>query len=699
MLIRADVCRDVGGFDPAFDLYEDTVFLAKVSLRTSAIVSGDCSAVYRLHPESTCFRAEASGEWSAHGTSPARRAYLEWLEGHLAAEAVDDEEVVRLLRRELRPYRQPARHAAATTTRSAARQGTQAGTQPRSSTMSAAAPAEVSIVVPTIGRIEMLDACLRSLLACSPRASEVIVVDQSERDDVADLVAAHRRRRQAPAQHRAWDQPRDERGPRGSTVRPGARHARRLRRRGRLGRPRDGPPRRPAGAHRHGSCRAGGRWRSETRPVGQDRPVAARLHRRAHLRRAVPEQHGAVATSASSTSAGSTSDCWFAEDNDLSYRWLLARARTPLRAGHGGLAPRLADQRSSSPRLYVEYWRSQGVFYAKHLLRRDRAMVGFLAGDAHQAARYAAARLLGRARPWSDDRSGIWRGLPAGLSRASGGSREPMPDTRADPTALLIVSPHLDDAVLSCFALLTGPAPADVLTVFAGAPVPPRVAWSERAMGFADSDATMTARRAEDARALEGLTRATDTMDLLDEDYIDDRRTPADADALRTRVSAWVAGNPGGGWRSRPAPGGVLGRVGARLERLLGERGKVTQHPDHVFVRDAVAELVGAGELDELLLYEELPYLWHGEAAAESRRVARRTAAAPRAARAPRRPRRKGVPDRAATRASSATWRSTVDARRPGGTTGGRAVRPAHDRAAVVTGREQSARVRLSSSG
>ena len=190
------------------------------------------------------------------------------------------------------------------------------------------------------------------------------------------------------------------------------------------------------------------------------------------------------------------------------------------------------------------------------------------------------------------------------------------------------MSPHLDDAVLSCFALLTGPTPADVLTVFAGAPVPPRVAWSERAMGFADSDATMTARRIEDARALEGLTRATDTMDLLDEDYIDDRRTPADADALRTRVSAWVAGNPGGRVTVPAGAGRVLGRIGARLERLLGDRGKVTQHPDHVFVRDAVAELVGAGELDELLLYEELPYLWHGEAAAESRRVARRTRAA-----------------------------------------------------------------------
>ena len=109
---------------PTFDLYEDTVFLAQASLRTSAIVSGDCSAVYRLHPESTCFRAEASGEWSAHGTSPARRAYLEWLERHLAAEAVDDEEVgADPPRRELRPYRHPARHAAATTARVPLRAG------------------------------------------------------------------------------------------------------------------------------------------------------------------------------------------------------------------------------------------------------------------------------------------------------------------------------------------------------------------------------------------------------------------------------------------------------------------------------------------------------------------------------------------------------------------------------------------------
>ena len=105
---------------------------------------------------------------------------------------------------------------------------------------------------------------------------------------------------------------------------------------------------------------------------------------------------------------------WFAEDNDLSYRWLLdgraLRYEPDMVVWH-----RDWRTREQLTGVYVEYWRSQGVFYAKHLLRRDRAMVGFLAGDAHQAARYGAARLLGRARPWSDDRSGIWRGLPVGL--------------------------------------------------------------------------------------------------------------------------------------------------------------------------------------------------------------------------------------------------------------------------------------------
>ena len=59
---------------------------------------------------------------------------------------------------------------------------------------------------------------------------------------------------------------------------------------------------------------------------------------------------------------------------------------------------------------------------------------------------------------------------------------------------VLIVSPHLDDAAFSCAALLDRPRPADVLTVFAGTPDPPRrTSWDKRT-GFDDSDAAMTAR-------------------------------------------------------------------------------------------------------------------------------------------------------------------------------------------------------------
>ena len=111
LLLRAALCREIGGFEDDLDLYEDTVFLAKAYLRTKVLVSGDCSAVYRLHPESTCFRAEASGDYHPDEPNLARRSYLEWVERHLAAEGVGDEELLRLLRRELRPYREPRRHA------------------------------------------------------------------------------------------------------------------------------------------------------------------------------------------------------------------------------------------------------------------------------------------------------------------------------------------------------------------------------------------------------------------------------------------------------------------------------------------------------------------------------------------------------------------------------------------------------------
>jgi GT2 family glycosyltransferase len=49
-------------------------------------------------------------------------------------------------------------------------------------------PLPVSIVIPTIGRRALLERCLRSILACQPRADEVIVVDQSSGVEVESLI-------------------------------------------------------------------------------------------------------------------------------------------------------------------------------------------------------------------------------------------------------------------------------------------------------------------------------------------------------------------------------------------------------------------------------------------------------------------------------------------------------------------------------
>jgi len=52
---------------------------------------------------------------------------------------------------------------------------------------------DVSVVIPTIGRVELLRACLDSIAACRPAPAEVVVVDQSGDGQVADLVSGYAR--------------------------------------------------------------------------------------------------------------------------------------------------------------------------------------------------------------------------------------------------------------------------------------------------------------------------------------------------------------------------------------------------------------------------------------------------------------------------------------------------------------------------
>jgi GT2 family glycosyltransferase len=46
----------------------------------------------------------------------------------------------------------------------------------------------VSVIIPTIGRRELLEQCLRSVLACDPAPDEIVVIDQSGDASVAELL-------------------------------------------------------------------------------------------------------------------------------------------------------------------------------------------------------------------------------------------------------------------------------------------------------------------------------------------------------------------------------------------------------------------------------------------------------------------------------------------------------------------------------
>src|SRR4051812_5407345 len=86
--------------------------------------------------------------------------------------------------------------------------------------------------------------------------------------------------------------------------------------------------------------------------------------------------------------------------------------------------------------------------------------------------------------------------------------------------ALLVVSPHLDDAVLGCGQLLFRQPGATVVTVFAGRP-PAGTALTEwdAASGFSPGDDVVGARRAEDRAALELLGAEPYWLDHLDSQY------------------------------------------------------------------------------------------------------------------------------------------------------------------------------------
>lgn len=201
---------------------------------------------------------------------------------------------------------------------------------------------------------------------------------------------------------------------------------------------------------------------------------------------------------------------------------------------------------------------------------------------------------------------------------------------------ILLVSPHLDDVVLSCEAFVGAPAPCDVLTVFTGRPQPAgRYPWDTQS-GFADSDAAWAARGQEDDEAFAGTPHRRHRLDLLDLQYAT-TRTAHDAERLLAWVDGWlaqsqeaasvvlpVAAGPPFAPAGTPEPGrggsirrlktaardrlprGVVRRIQGHLARRAGGEDGVA-HPDHVFVRDTLGPPLARRGV-RILWYEEMPY-------------------------------------------------------------------------------------------
>jgi glycosyltransferase involved in cell wall biosynthesis len=104
ILVRRHIVDQVGGFEERFRiLYEDQVFYAKVCLAAPVFAADTCWYRYRQHEDSSCARAMTTGEYFA-----ARPVFLDWLEGYLNDQGVEDPALCQALHREQWPYRHPA---------------------------------------------------------------------------------------------------------------------------------------------------------------------------------------------------------------------------------------------------------------------------------------------------------------------------------------------------------------------------------------------------------------------------------------------------------------------------------------------------------------------------------------------------------------------------------------------------------------
>jgi GT2 family glycosyltransferase len=294
------------------------------------------------------------------------------------------------------------------------------------------AVASVTVVLPTIGRPDLIGTCLESLAGCEPRADEILVIDSSDDGAVADVVG---RFAEVGARNIHCSTP-----GLGNAFNLGLREAKHeivlltnddcTVERSWVGR-----------GLRHGSQSDDAIVTGRVRPHGDADVVPSTIDdpvRRDHVGKPI----FVLYTQCMSLRRSDVLEFGgfdgrirpSAEDNDLSYRWLRAGRRICYEPDfivwHHDWRTR-----EQLERLYVNYGIGQGMVYAKHLRRGDLVIGRYLLSDSYAVLRGLAARLILGPRNRADPRLGLLRGLPIGLARGWRAMRRSPPGSHSSPTA------------------------------------------------------------------------------------------------------------------------------------------------------------------------------------------------------------------------------------------------------------------------
>jgi LmbE family N-acetylglucosaminyl deacetylase len=154
-----------------------------------------------------------------------------------------------------------------------------------------------------------------------------------------------------------------------------------------------------------------------------------------------------------------------------------------------------------------------------------------------------------------------------------------------DTGPVLVISPHLDDAVLSCAQLLKSRQDSTIVTILAGCIPGEHGGWSGRTTGLSVAKDANAVRREEDRCAARALGARTVWIDIPAQEYGPDafpsERLRRVQDAIDTTVAAIET-------RSVFVPLGVT-------------------HRDHVLVSDAGLRALHDSSV-EVYVYMDMPY-------------------------------------------------------------------------------------------